>query len=597
MKLNRIKINSYGNLQNKEIEFNKLNIIFGENEAGKTTLQNFIMSMFYGIEKKKGKEPFSDVEKYTPWQGTSDFSGKISYELDDNTKYEVFRDFTKKNPEIYDETGKDISKDFSIDKKAGNTFFMNQIGLDRDTLEKTVFTKQNSLKIDSSEQDLLIQKVSNMVESGDEEVSFKKALKSLGDRKLKEVGTDRSQEKPINIASMNIRKYEQELIDIENARDSKDKIEFDIQRIEKDIDKNINNSALYTKIKEIVDNDRQEEEKIKAKEDIIKENDERINKIQNDINNLDKKKKNKLYITLIILSILISIIGIIFVKSNLKYLILILIPIVICLNLINRKKNSSSNLSSELKVLNENNNKLKEDTEIQRSNLLKVNEIQKQDLIKAYGSEIEALFGSNIELAISNNVKKINELELEKHKRELDYKDIEPKMERLAHVEELLDLEKENFETLKERQEDFDIAKDLLTQSYEEMKKNITPKFNESFNYLVSVFTNGKYSRVVFNDGIYVEVSNGQMISLEGLSFGTIQEIYLALRLAMINELSKENIPIILDEPFAYFDDNRIAKVIEALNKLDNQVIIFTCTNRENEILNRLGLEFNFIKL
>ena len=597
MKLNRIKINSYGNLQNKEIEFNKLNIIFGENEAGKTTLQNFIMSMFYGIEKKKGKEPFSDVEKYTPWQGTSDFSGKITYELDDNTKYEVFRDFTKKNPEIYDETGKDISKDFSIDKKAGNTFFMNQVGLDRDTLEKTVFTKQNSLKIDSSEQDLLIQKVSNMVESGDEEVSFKKALKSLGDRKLKEVGTDRSQEKPINIASMNIRKYEQELIDIENARDSKDKIEFDIQRIEKEIDKNINNSALYTKIKEIVDNDRQEEEKIKAKEDIIKENDERINKIQNDINNLDKKKKNKLYITLIILSILISIIGIIFVKSNLKYLILILIPIVICLNLINRKKNSSSNLSSELKVLNENNNKLKEDTEIQRSNLLKVNEIQKQDLIKAYGSEIEALFGSNIELAISNNVKKINELELEKHKRELDYKDIEPKMERLAHVEELLDLEKENFETLKERQEDFDIAKDLLTQSYEEMKKNITPKFNESFNYLVSVFTNGKYSRVVFNDGIYVEVSNGQMISLEGLSFGTIQEIYLALRLAMINELSKENIPIILDEPFAYFDDNRIAKVIEALNQLDNQVIIFTCTNRENEILNKLGLEFNFIKL
>ena len=597
MKLNRIKINSYGNLQNKEIEFNKLNIIFGENEAGKTTLQNFIMSMFYGIEKKKGKEAFSDIEKYTPWQGTTDFSGKISYELDDNTKYEVFRDFTKKNPEIYDETGKDITKDFSIDKKIGNTFFMNQVGLDRNTLEKTVFTKQNSLKIDSSEQDLLIQKVSNMVESGDEEVSFKKALKSLGDRKLKEVGTDRSQEKPINIASMNIRKYEQELSDIENARDSKEEIEFDIQRIEKDIDKSINNSTLYAKIKEIVDNDRQEEEKIKAKEEIIKENEEKINKIQNDIDNLDKKKKNKIYIILLILSILISILGIIFVKSNLKYLTLVLIPIVIGLILINRKKNSSANLSSELKVLNENNNKLKEDTEIQRSNLLKVNEIQKQDLIKAYGSEIEDLFGSNIELAISNNIKKINELELEKHKRELDYKDIEPKMERLAHVEELLDLEKENFETLKERQEDFDIAKDLLTQSYEEMKKNITPKFNDSFNYLVNIFTNGKYSRVIFNDGIYVEVSNGQMISLEGLSFGTIQEIYLALRLAMIKELSKENIPIILDEPFAYFDDNRIAKVIESLNQLDNQVIIFTCTNRENEIINKLGLEYNFIKL
>ena len=290
MKLNKLKINSYGNLQNREMEFNKLNIIFGENEAGKTTLQNFIMSMFYGMEKKKGKEAFSDVDKYTPWKGTTDFSGKISYELDDNTKYEIFRDFTKKNPEIYDETGKDITKEFSVDKKTGNNFFISQIGIDRDTLEKTVFTKQNSLKLDSSEQDLLIQKVSNMVESGDEEVSFKKALKSLNDRKLKEVGTDRSQEKPINIASNNIRQYEIELKEIENARDSKEEIEFSIQKIEKDIEKNINDSSLYAKIKEIVNNDRQEEEKIKAKEEIIKENNEKISKLQNDINNLDKKK-------------------------------------------------------------------------------------------------------------------------------------------------------------------------------------------------------------------------------------------------------------------------------------------------------------------
>ena len=597
MKLNKLKINSYGNLQNREMEFNKLNIIFGENEAGKTTLQNFIMSMFYGMEKKKGKEAFSDVDKYTPWKGTTDFSGKISYELDDNTKYGIFRDFTKKNPEIYDETGKDITKDFSVDKKTGNNFFISQIGIDRDTLEKTVFTKQNSLKLDSSEQDLLIQKVSNMVESGDEEVSFKKALKSLNDRKLKEVGTDRSQEKPINIASNNIRQYEIELKEIENARDSKEEIEFSIQKIEKDIEKNINDSSLYAKIKEIVNNDRQEEEKIKAKEEIIKENNEKISKLQNDINNLDKKKKNKIYIVMFLISILASILGIVFIKSNLKYLVLILIPLVVCLYLINRRKNSSVKISSELNVLEENNNKLKDDVETQRRNLLKVNEIQKQDLIKAYGYEIEDLFSSNIDLAISNNFKRTNELELEKHKKELDYKDIEPKMERLAHVEELLDLEKERFEELKERQEDFDLAKDLLNQSYEEMKKNITPKFNNDFNSLVNIFTNGKYNRVIFNDGIYVEVENGQMISLEGLSFGTIQEIYLALRLAMVKELSKENVPIILDEPFAYFDDNRIAKVLESLNQLDNQVIIFSCSKREKEILNRVGLEYNFIKL
>jgi len=597
LKLNKIKINSYGNLQNREIELNKLNIIYGENEAGKSTLQNFILSMFYGMDKKKGKEAFSDVQKYTPWNGSEDFSGKIAYELDNSSKYEVFRNFNKKDPEIYDEQGMDITKSFVIDKKLGNTFFMNQVGLDRDILEKTVFTKQNNLKIDSGDQDILIQKVSNIVESGDEEISFKKAIDSLNKRKLNEVGTDKSQDRPINVAEENIRKYEKELEEVKSARDSKEEIEYSLQKIESDINKELNNTKIYNKIKEIVDNDRQEEEKIKAKEEVIKENDDKILRLKNDIENLDKKKSNKLYIVLLIVSILISALGIVFIKSNFKYLLLILIPIVLILDIINRNKNSSKHLNSELKVLEETNNKLKTEAEEQRKNLLKLNELKKVDLIKANGSQIEELFSSNINLAISNNTRKINELELEKHKRELDYKDIEPKMERLSHLEELLSIEEENLEILKERQEEFDIAKELLTQSYTEMKKNITPKFNEEFNSLVNIFTNGKYSRVAFNEGIFVEVSNGQMVSIEGLSYGTIQEIYLALRLAMVKELSKENIPIILDEPFAYFDDNRIAKVLESLNKIDNQVIIFSCSNREKEIIEKLGLEYNYIKL
>ena len=597
MKLNKIKINSYGNLQNREFDLNKLNIIYGENEAGKSTLQNFILSMFYGMDKKKGKEAFSDVQKYTPWKGSEDFSGKIAYELDDNSKYEVFRNFNKKDPEIYDGQGMDITKNFVIDKKVGNTFFMNQVGLDRDTLEKTVFTKQNSLKIDSGDQDILIQKVSNIVESGDEEISFKKAIESLNKRKLNEVGTDKSQDRPINVAEDNIRKYEAELTDIRSARDSKEEIEYSLQKIESDINKELNNTKIYNKIKEIVDNDRQEEEKIKAKEEIIKENDEKVSRLQNDIANLDKKKSNKLYIVLLIISILICVLGIIFIKNNLKYLLLLLIPIVVLLDILNRNKNSSKNLTSELKILEESNNKLKAEAEEQRRNLLKLNELKKEDLIKANGAQIEDLFSSNINLAISNNTKKINELELEKHKRELDYKDIEPKMERLSHFEELLSIEKENLEVLKERQEEFDIAKELLTQSYTEMKKNITPKFNDELNSLVNIFTDGKYNRVAFNEGIFVEVSNGQMVSIDGLSYGTIQEIYLALRLAMIKELSKENIPIILDEPFAYFDDNRIAKVLESLNKIENQVIIFSCTNREKEILEKLDIEYNYLSL
>ena len=138
MKINKIKINSYGKLNNKEINLkNGINIIYGKNEAGKSTLINFIINSFYGISKnKKGKE-ISDFEKYKPWTG-DEFSGKIEYELDNKNKYEIFRDFTKKNPKIFNENMEDISKDFNIDKNKGNEFFYEQTKIDEDLFLSTL---------------------------------------------------------------------------------------------------------------------------------------------------------------------------------------------------------------------------------------------------------------------------------------------------------------------------------------------------------------------------------------------------------------------------------------------------------------------------
>ena len=79
MKINHIKINEFGKEKNKEINLDdNLNIIYGKNEAGKSTILKFIINSFYGISKnKKGKE-YSDYERYKPWD-TEEFSGKIKY--------------------------------------------------------------------------------------------------------------------------------------------------------------------------------------------------------------------------------------------------------------------------------------------------------------------------------------------------------------------------------------------------------------------------------------------------------------------------------------------------------------------------------------
>ena len=54
MKIKELKINGFGKLENKEIELkDNINVIYGKNEAGKSTLLKFITGMFYGLSKNK----------------------------------------------------------------------------------------------------------------------------------------------------------------------------------------------------------------------------------------------------------------------------------------------------------------------------------------------------------------------------------------------------------------------------------------------------------------------------------------------------------------------------------------------------------------
>ena len=116
MLIKKIQVNNFGNLKNKEIELKEgINLIYGENESGKSTLLKFITSIFYGINKTKNGKRISDYEKYTPWE-EGEFSGKIEYKLDNGEEYEVYRNFTKKNPEVLDKFGNNVSKNYSIDK-------------------------------------------------------------------------------------------------------------------------------------------------------------------------------------------------------------------------------------------------------------------------------------------------------------------------------------------------------------------------------------------------------------------------------------------------------------------------------------------------
>ena len=280
MKINKIKINSYGKLKEKEIKLKDgINIIYGKNESGKSTLLNFIVNSFYGISKnKKGKE-YSDVEKYTPWLG-EEFSGKLEYELNNKNKYEIYRDFKKKNPKIFNENMEDISKEFNIDKSKGNEFFYEQTKVDEELFLSTVVVGQQEVKLGKQEQNILVQKIANLVGTGDDNVSYKRAIDRINRRLLDEIGTQRSREKPINIINKKIEDLEQKKQELEKYEDIKYEIEENKNKLEEETSDLNNKNNLLKEIKIIKEKEKIEKEKIKIKENIKKENIEKIKVIK-----------------------------------------------------------------------------------------------------------------------------------------------------------------------------------------------------------------------------------------------------------------------------------------------------------------------------
>ena len=605
MQINKININNYGNLSNKEINLdNKINIIYGKNEAGKSTLLNFIESMFFGANKNKGKKIIPDFDRYNPWNN-GEYSGTIDYQLENGEEFHIYRDFKKKNPQILNKLGKDISQEFNIDKKNGNQFFTEQTGMDRSLIDSTIITEQNQVELDEGTQNQLLQKIANLSESGEEELSYKKIMDKLNKILLNEVGTERSQLKPLNITISKIDDYQNKIQDIKQYENERFEITQEIADIQEEINKESENRNIYDEVKKIIDNDKIEQEKIDEKYKTVKENKAKMEQYKEELDKTENEKnaeRKKQFKIRILANVILSIIAIslVFLPRN---IILVAIPILIVLFIIinmkhSKNENNTSELKNKLEFLQNTTNSVENEIKTMQDELYKKDEAEKNRIItKCNNEDISSLFSSKIDEVISENTRSVEQNEIKKHKLEIDKQEIEKKFEKLAEYEENLEIEKRRLEELEHKQKIIKETMEILNKSYEDMKENVAPKFNKNLSKNIEVFSNEKYKEITITDKIFVKLDNGENVPIEKLSTGTIEQIYLAFRLSVIEEISKEKMPIVLDEAFAYYDDERLLQTLKFLDIINNQIIILTCTKREKSLLDKAQIRYNLIEL
>lgn len=699
MKIKNIKVNAYGNIENKDINLEEgINIIHGANESGKSTLLNYIISIFYGISRNKDGKVLSDYEKYKPWN-SNEFSGRISYKLENGEKYEIFRDFNKKNPKIYNDKLEDISDRFETDKKDGSKFFIEQMGIDKQMYLSTVVSTQEEVRLDEKNQNMLIQKIANLAGTGEDNVSYKKALIKLQEKIRDEIGTNKTSQKPINIIEKEIVEINNKIVETEKYRNRKYEIDAEKEQILSELKKLEQQKQILQELQNSMKSEEETKNRLEIREknrkdniakineltnqkntinaeservqsaknhlqDIIKGHKENIEKLNSEIEKIANEKeetqeKEKPSISFIVITVVLAIALICSIILIKNYMVSGILGVALIANIVfyvinknkqkvnkaklrekinqekqykrekleNQKQQIIANvnttekelekqeeeekqvnselsmLKGQIILLEKNNEKITEEIEQDNKAIKEESNKNKQQIIEKYKDKnINDLlyindyqnYISKIEETINNNRIRIKGLEIE-------YNTIVPQLDEMVVLEEKREADKEKLAELREKESIINIAIENLMDAYEEMKTTITPKFTKNLSESIQKISSNKYNKVTINDenGMIIENNRGEYVEAIKLSTGTIDQLYLALRLSMIDELSKENLPIILDESFAYSDNNRLKNMLQYLTSdLNNhQTIIFTCTDREQKMLEEMNIPYNVVEL
>ncbi len=528
MIINKLDIISFGKFHNKEIVFNdNLNVVVGKNEAGKSTVIDFIYAMLYGFGEKRGTLPFR--EKCIPWD-SSFCEGKMHITLDDGKKVTLYRKtgVTKKNDifQVFDdETGSEIKcKESDI------------APVDEDTFLRTLCIKQLSSVIDGSD-DEIMQRLSDMSIAGEDGISCDKAEKILKDTRR----TIRAQRGTGGMLS-ELEEFEQKLlIDVENDEARRKNIYI------------TENNLKYEK-GVLADAEKAYKEHDKGNIDIecadlsarIAEKEKYAQMLATE--KAEKKKSNPLKYVFAFLSLVC--LALCFL--HLTFIALEVVLLGIAVYLFVKKEPVKQEPEKEISV--------QEEIDALRSKLSTLE--KKRD---EYNSQKEKLYLEYISV------------QKEVYRLEAQLGELRKAQDSFASDELASVLEKK--ESLTNTLNLVNIVIESLEAAKDNMHRSFTPALSGKASEYFSHLTDGKYTNILSDEGFNITVNDTVPRKSELFSGGTIDQMYFSLRLAIIDMLFKDSkIFLILDQPFIQYDSERKERAIKLLEDLSSkrQILFFS---------------------
>lgn len=548
MKITEIQIKNFGKLHNINIRpLPGINVIYGENETGKSTLQQFITGMLFGIEKQKG--PGSQNEsyrQYEPWNDSSSYSGGLKFTVDGKPFF-LERNFYHKEPSVKLVNEKDL-EELSVEQ---GDLEMLLGGMNRETYENTFCIRQADVETDREFSDILQNYFVNASlgqEGGIDLTGARKRLKEGQERAARKLQEKREE-----------RKNHVEKLLLEEKLLKKDTEQLKKQKSD-------GYKGLLHKPEGL----------------IPPEHD--INQMAEYLRDIRQQKEQRSYHMRFGLSLFFMLAALwAGIWNGLAHRLFqgaapgwIILEAALCVLLLaeccgmrfwHRK-------SRELKLLR----RQQEEEARERSQYTSMEREQQrykeQQEKQARRQAVEEL------LQIQLLEKQTELMNLQEERREWE-------------------VSSEEEQEYEEQVRGYELAFRTLEQLSQETYQDTRARMEQEMSQILSELTNGKYSKIGLDAQMNLVATAGKRrLYPWQLSRGTMEQMYVALRMGAGGFFTREeSMPVLLDEVFAAFDEKRLDGAMKWLGQQNGQIFLFTCQKREMEILERQGIPFGKIML
>lgn len=544
MIIKQLQLKNFGKFHNTTLELKPgINVIYGENESGKSTLHSFIKAMFFGLRKQRGRAARTDeYARYTPWENPGWYEGSVRFACG-GKEFRLERNFRKGEEEarlVCETDGELLSvQDGDLEVLLG--------GISETVFDNTVSVGQMKSRTGESLVQELQNYLSNYQGSGDGRLDVEKARTALKARKKE--WEDRAGERE------QIQEREEE------------KLRYESQYLREEI------NTLEEKIREETIQLESEKKEVRKKEQETDRKPMEYPKQQDRVVGEDRGGKDRrgkgravlltggvsALLMFAVLSVLWSVAG-----GVIAALLIMALSIILCFFLERCEEDIREDNTQP-------DNKIGYDREQDNENLQETQGIRQR--LNQREGRIRLLKSQAAEKQI-----------------------------RLSNLSEELEELRREFvcdQSVQKELEAVSLARETLERLVHSMQDFAGETLKEEISRIFTGITGGRYQKVSVDENLQIELfTEDRHVPLFMVSSGTTEQVYLALRLAVGHILCHEEpMPVLLDETFSMYDDKRLEQTLRWLAEEKEQVLIFTCNQRERDMLNKCHVPHHLIRL